>query len=255
MFDSHVHTQFSTDSNMKIEDAIKKANSMDLGITITEHMDLKYPDKNKFWFDVDHYFQDYSKYRSDNLLLGMEMGMRSDCLEENRDLNNNYNFDYIIGSVHLVNDIDLYDEIFYTNRNKSEVYEEYFKCMLQCVKLYDFVDSLGHIDYIARYARFSDPEIYYNEFLEYFDEILRVIIKNNSVMEINTRRIGDKNTIENLIKIYKRFRELGGEFVTLGSDSHYCDDIGKNFKDGERIAEICGLKIVHFKERKMILSK
>lgn len=38
-------------------------------------------------------------------------------------------------------------------------------------------------------------------------------------------------------------------------DSHYCDNIGKNFKDGESIAEICGLKIVHFKERKMILSK
>lgn len=255
MFDCHVHTTFSTDSKMKVEDARKQANELDIGIIITEHMDLLYPDTNKFYFDVEDYLKTYEAFRGDRLLLGMEMGMRSDCIEENKKLIRNNKLDYIIGSIHLVNGIDIYESVYYEGRSKKEAYEEYFSCMLKCVKLYDFVDSLGHIDYIARYARVSDVEIYYNEYREFIDEILKTIIKNNIALEINTRRLNDKKALLNLIEIHKRFRNLGGKFVTIGSDSHRVDDIGKNFKIAEELAENCGLKIVHFKEREMIMSK
>lgn len=255
MFDSHLHTTFSTDSRMTLEEALSKAKDLQLGLIVTEHMDLKYPKPNDFIFDVDEYFKKYSCYRNEKLLLGIEMGLRPDCVEENKRLHEKYDFDYIIGSVHLVNGIDIYEKEYYEGRPKLEAYEEYFEYMLKCVKLYDFIDSLGHIDYIARYARYSNNEIYYKDYSDIIDEIMKELIKKDIVMELNTRRLLNKETVENLIGIYKRYGELGGKYVTMGSDSHSADTLGHEFAVGGEIAQICGLKIVHFKERKIIVSK
>ena len=113
MFDTHVHTRFSTDSQMDIMDAAKRASDLTLGLIITEHIDLKYPIKDKFVFNPEEYFSDYLKYRNDKLLLGLEMGLREDCLEENKKLADSYDFDYIIGSIHVVDNIDLFEKEFY----------------------------------------------------------------------------------------------------------------------------------------------
>jgi histidinol-phosphatase (PHP family) len=240
---------------MRLEEAIDVAKKMGLGLIITDHMDLNYPDPERFYFEVEDYFSAYEKYRSDRLLLGIEMGMRPDCLEENRGFHNNYGFDFILGSVHVVNGVDIYELEYYENRSKKDAYEEYFRAILECVRSYDFIDSLGHIDYIARYARVKEPELYYRDFASLIDEILRVLAQNDKALELNTRRLDDKKALNNLIEIYRRFGELGGKYITIGSDSHKREDIGKNFKEARDLAEICGLNIVHFKERKMILSK
>lgn len=250
MFDCHVHTRFSTDSKMNIEDALSKASSLNLGLILTEHIDLKYPVVGKFQFDPKKYFNEYGRYRNNKLLLGVELGMREDCIDENKKLAQNHQFDYIIGSVHVVNNIDIYEEIFYEGRSKKEVYSQYLKAMLESIKNHGFIDSLGHIDYISRYARFHDKEIYYREFSEEIDEILITLIQNGKVLELNTRRIGDSNKGEILVQIYKRYYELGGRLVTIGSDSHTKNDIGANFDIAKEMADRCNLKVVYFKERK-----
>ena len=75
IFDSHIHTCFSTDSNMKLTDAINTANKHNIGLVITDHMDLNYPEEVGFHFNVDEYFKEYGKYKNDNVLLGIEIGM------------------------------------------------------------------------------------------------------------------------------------------------------------------------------------
>lgn len=255
MFDSHIHTTFSTDSNMNIEAAIKRAEELNLGLIITEHMDVNYPYKNKFTFNHNEYFKQYSKYISPNLLLGIELGMRMDCIEENRILAQKYPFDFVLGSVHLVDNIDIYGEAFYKNKNKVQSYEKYFKYMIDCLKTHSFIDSLGHIDYIARYAIYEDSEIYYEDFAVYIDEVLKTAILNNTVLEINTRRFNKIEVIDNLKKIYKRYYELGGRLVTLGSDSHKIQDIGSHFPLAKNVADSCNLKPVYFKARKPEYSK
>lgn len=250
MFDSHVHTRFSTDSKMNIEDALKKASDLNLGLILTEHMDIKYPVEGKFNFNPKAYFNEYSKYRNDKLLLGVEMGIRPDCLEENKELEESYQFDYIIGSVHVVDNIDIYQRVFYEGRSKKEVYLQYLNAMLESIKTHDFIDSLGHIDYIARYARYDDNEIYYRDFSDEIDEILKVLIQNEKAIEINTRRMKDQKAVDALIKIYKRYYELGGRIVTIGSDSHIPENIGSGFDTAKEMADRCSLKIVYYKERR-----
>lgn len=251
MFDCHVHTQFSTDSKMNIEDALKRASDLDIGIIITEHIDLNYPAEGKFIFSTENYFRDYAKYRNDKLLLGIEMGIREDCVEENKKLAQNDQIDYIIGSVHVIDNVDLFESIFYEGRSKKVVYSHYLRTMLECIKKHDFIDSLGHIDYIARYARFEDNEIYYMDFRDEIDEILKTLIQNEKAIEINTRRIGDSKAVDSLIQIYRRYHELGGRIVTIGSDAHTPENIGANFNNAKEIADMCNLKMVYFKERKL----
>lgn len=250
MFDTHVHTRFSTDSQMDIMDAAKRASDLTLGLIITEHIDLKYPIKDKFVFNPEEYFSDYLKYRNDKLLLGLEMGLREDCLEKNKKLADSYDFDYIIGSIHVVDNIDLFEKEFYEGRDKKEVYSHYLKTMLQCIKSHDFVDSLGHIDYIARYANYEDNEMHYSDFTDEIDEIFKVLIQNEKSIEINTRRMGDPKVVESLTQIYNRYYELGGRIVTIGSDSHRPNNIGQNFDAAKEIADKCNLKMVYYKERK-----
>jgi histidinol-phosphatase (PHP family) len=254
MIDSHIHTKVSTDSQMEIEHAIKRARQLNCGLIITEHMDLKYPRHGEFVFDVCDYFHKYSKYRRDNLFLGIEMGLRHDCVEENEDIVKYNDFDYVIGSIHVVNDVDIvdiYEEKYYSGKSKEEAYNEYLEYMLKCLEIYDCFDSLGHIDYISRYARYDDKEIYYEDFSEFIDEILKILINKGKSIEINTRRLKDEKAVDNLLKIYKRYNELGGKYVTIGSDAHRVEDIGKNFDVAKEIIECCQLKPVYFKSRKM----
>lgn len=249
MFDSHLHTDFSTDSRMKIKDALETSKKTGFNLVITEHMDLKYPKENLFIFNPDEYFEAFSKYRNDGLLLGIELGMRPDCLDENKKIEKNYNFDFVLGSVHMVHNMDVFCEDLYNLRNKREAYSLYLKCIYDCLKSYNFIDSLGHIDYIARYARYEDKEIYYDEYSELIDSILKILIFMNKSIEINTRRFSDKSAIANLMKIYKRFKELGGTTVTIGSDSHSAESIGNGVKEAREMAETCGLIPVYYKSR------
>lgn len=250
LFDSHMHTCFSTDSKMKMDEAVARGRELDIGITITEHMDFAYPEPMSFIFDVEKYFADYNTFRSEKVLLGIEIGMRSDCLEENCKLVEKYPFDYVIGSVHVIDNIDIYAAEFYHERNKKDVYEQYFKTMKQCVTCYDGIHSLGHIDYIARYARFKDPEVYYHEFKDYIDEVLVIVAQKGKALEINTRRLGTKEAVEFIMPIYKHFYEVGGRLVTIGSDAHHVKDIGRGLDVGLEIAERSKLDVVYFKDGK-----
>jgi histidinol-phosphatase (PHP family) len=251
MIDSHIHTEFSDDSEMKIEHALKQSEKSGIGMTLTEHLDFNFSKGTDIIFDIEKYFNDYDKYRSENLMLGIEIGMQQNCLDKNREITSKHPFDYVIGSIHIAGSEDIYYPEFYKGKTKKEAFEIYFKSMLNNVKKYDFIDSLGHIDYISRYANYDDNEIHYHEFNEYINEILKIIIQNEKVMEINTRRLGSKKAYDNLTKIYKVYSQIGGKYVTIGSDAHRVEDIAKNYKEAIRICEICDLKPVYFKQRKM----
>ena len=251
MIDSHIHTEFSLDSQMKIQHGLEHSKNIGIGMTITEHLDLKFPTGEDFNFDIDNYFNDYEKYKSSKFMLGIEIGMQLICLEENRAIASKYPFDYIIGSLHVADGQDIYYPKFYEGKSKKESFEQYFGSMIDCVKRYDFIDSLGHIDYISRYATFDDKEIYYEEFNEYIDEVLNTIVSNEKVIELNTRRLDNKEAYNNLIHIYSEYNKKGGKYVTIGSDAHHAEHIGQNFKLANSICEICNLKPVYFKNRKM----
>lgn len=249
IFDSHIHTTFSTDSNMKITDAMKTAKINNVGLVITDHMDLNYPKDIGFRFNPEEYFNEYGNLRGDSLLLGIEVGMCNDFKNENNILIKKYPFDQVIGSIHTINNQDIGYPSIYQNASYEEILEKYFNEMITCILSHPDINTLGHIDYISRYAPVKDSEIHYNTYKNFIDKVLKTCIDTNTAMEINTRRIGYKSAFLNLKSIYSRYKELGGNYVTIGSDSHNCQSIGNNFKEALLMCELCNLTPVYFKNR------
>ncbi len=256
MFDTHLHTHFSGDSSMDFSGAAQAAKAAGLGLIVTEHMDLDYPDNPEtFVFDPAEYFRELEPFRTNEVLLGVELGLRPECREKNMELAAAYPFDEIIGSIHVVDGIDIYRPQFTRGRSKKEAYGRYLASMLECVEGFFGFDTLGHVDYICRYAAYDDAELHLADFFDEWSAVCKALIAGGQVLEINTRRLQQASAVAALGKLYGRYRELGGRYVTIGSDAHKTADVGRCLAEAWQLAERLDLRPVYFQERKMQYDK
>ena len=251
IFDSHIHTKFSADSEMLAADALARAKDLGLGVVFTEHFDygLKLNGR-KFAFNPADYMREYKNLRGENLRLGVEVGLRKFSRAANENFVAQADFDFVIGSIHLVDDFDIYYPDFYVGKDKATAYRKYFQQMTEEIELADF-DALGHIDYICRAAPYDDPEIDYPTFKAEIDAVLKIVIERGKVLELNTRRFDTARAVEELIPVYKKYRELGGRFVTIGSDAHRVAAVGNYFNRALEFVRELDLKPVTFCERRL----
>lgn len=249
-FDCHTHTKFSADSEMLASDAIAEAERLNLGIIFTEHFDFEV---GNFTFDPKKYFAEYEKFRGENVRLGVEVGLRKSARQANKNFISQVDFDLVIGSVHLVDDFDIYYPEFFQGKDKKTAYKKYFSAMIEEVATADF-DVLGHIDYICRNAPYENPELDYETFQSEIDEVLKIIVEREKVLELNTRRLNKNSVVDELFPIYKKYKELGGKFISIGSDAHKVEAVGGNFKTALNFANELNLTPVTFRERKLVDS-
>ena len=146
IFDSHSHTEFSGDSEMKGKDALKAAAKQGLGLVFTEHLDFDYPGDIDFTFDPVKYWQQYEPLRDDKLHLGVEVGMQLTTSKRSQAFVKKVPFDMVIGSLHLLAGQDLYYQDIYAGKDKPSVYHDYYQSMAENIYQHDFIDVLGHID-------------------------------------------------------------------------------------------------------------
>ncbi len=252
IFDTHMHCQYSIDSKMKIDDARAAAEKQGIGMIVTEHWDQDYPtNPEAFVFDIDDYFAKFNPYRGKNLLLGIEIGMQESTCSNDDALGAKYPFDFILGSMHCMNGRDMYEEKTYNGKTKLEAVQEFLQATAVNLKLHDNFDSFAHIDYMCRYMPYEDKELIYAEAPDLFDTVFKLLAEKEKAMEINTRRLDSPKAVETLLVLYKRFRELGGRYATLGSDAHYREHVGRRLDIAREMAEAAGLVPVYFEQRKM----
>ena len=248
--DYHTHSSYSGDSKEPMENMIKAA--IDKGLDIicfTEHNDFDYPvtevdPEGKFLLNVDSYLYDLlllkNKYADRiNVLFGIELGLQPSCKRENAILAKSHEFDFVIASSHIVNGIDPYYPAFYEGRSDADAYMEYFESELENINKFDNFDVYGHLDYVVRYGKNKYAEYDYNK----FDEILKALIEKEKGIELNTAGLRKGiNAIHPRIEVLKRYKELGGEIITVGSDAHKKEDVGAGLDVAEQILKDCGFK-------------
>ena len=251
IFDSHMHTKFSADSEMLAAEAINRAASLNLGVVFTEHFDYGLElDGKSFTFDAAAYMNEYKNLRGEKIRLGVEVGLRKSARTANEKFIASADFDLVIGSIHLVDDFDIYYSDFYIGKDKTTAYKKYFQQMAEEFSVADF-DVAGHIDYICRAAPYDNPEIDYPTFAAQIDEVLNIVVERDKVLELNTRRFYSPRAVEELVPVYKKYHELGGRFVTIGSDAHKVSAIGNYFDRALKFAKELDLTPVTFCERKL----
>lgn len=247
-----MHSSFSADSDAPMETMIQKAMETGLeGICFTEHLDPDYPetpDNLDFSLDMEAYrsglYELKTKYAGKiNLRFGIELGLQPHLAYYFSQLLDHIPFDFVIGSSHIVHGFDPYYPEFFRGRQESDCYREYFQSILENAAAFSGMDVYGHIDYVVRYGPNQNREYCYKKYQDILDEILKTLITKGIGIELNTGGyhygLGQPNPCTDVLK---RYRELGGEILTIGADAHGPDKIAFAFPRAAEVMRTCGFK-------------
>lgn len=262
LFDNHSHSRFSPDGKMTIDEALSTAVENGLGgIAVTDHFDFDAPKGVMlFQFDPDRQQKAISESLKNKrvpdgfkLLRGVEIGVQPQSIDKIKKLISGYSFDTVIASLHFIDGTDPYHGAYYGPYDYKRGYGHYLETFYECISMFEDFDILGHFDYIARYAPYKETDILYSDFSDIIDAILKKLAGEGKTFEINTKTyhlFGNREPHLDMA-ILKRWKELGGEFVSLGSDAHETKRIGENFSKFTPMLLEAGIRYtVYFEDRK-----
>ena len=259
LWDTHMHSQYSGDSDTPQDAMINAAIAKGLsGLCFTDHLDIDYPGQPElFLLDLPNYVSSVLAGQKNNceridVRLGIELGLQPHLAALYEDILNQYPFDFVIGSSHVVHGFDPYYPQFYEGRDEESCYLEYFESILENIRAFDSFDVYGHIDYVVRYGPNRNANYSYKKYSDVIDEILKLLIEKGKGIEINTGGfkygLGHPNPTEDIIT---RYRELGGEIITIGADAHAPEHVAYDFEKVPTILKDSGFRyFTVFKERK-----
>ncbi|MGN1181818.1 MAG: histidinol-phosphatase HisJ family protein, partial [Faecalibacillus sp.] len=185
----------------------------------------------------------------------MEFGMQMHTIDKFQKLFQRYPFDFIILSVHQVEDKEFWTQDFQKGRTQQEYNERYYQEMLDLVQSYKDYSVLGHMDLIVRYDK--QGSYLFAKIKPMIEKILKVIIADGKGLEINTsyHRYGlsDMTPSRDILKLYK---ELGGQIITIGSDSHKKEHLGAYIEEAKEELKKMGFEyFCTFEKMKPIYHK
>ena len=268
LFDTHNHCEFSFDGKRTTaQRSAQSAYEKGLGgIVFTDHYDLWVPDvpgEIMPWpqnFDimaqqteierVQNMFNDGFK-----VLKGIELGMNEHSRDEIRKVTATHQFDQIIASIHYLQDSDPYYRSFFEGKNWKEAYGIYLETIYNEAVILKNFDIIGHFDYVVRYAPYPQDSITYKDFSDILDTLFLYMIHNGKALEINTKQSGGGNTRPTVLDkdLLLRYRELGGEIISLGSDSHIPASVADKFSDYADFLKSLGFRwSAHYEKRQLV---
>lgn len=262
MIDIHLHSKISFDSEEEPQNYINRAVDLSVpAIGFSEHYDYDaYLDGEKdiTLADLDNYSRSICDLRKTNpdidILKGVEFGYRKEAVNHYQSLINEYDFDYVINSLHTLPDRgDCYHDRFFQNSTLLDSYESYLKGVLESVSAnYDF-QIVGHIGYVCRYRNGKNSKLIYSDFADIFDEILKNIIRRDKCLEINTSCgvsgcdfLPDKDIIV-------RYLQLGGKIMSFGSDAHIATNYSNRASELKEFLNSLGInELFYYKSRRLV---
>lgn len=260
MFDFHMHSRVSFDGHdtgLAMAQAAKAAGLTE--ICFTDHLDYDPLGKmGVMAFDTDTYNREYDNLEVPGLIIrrGAEFGMTPDNQAQFRQDLARRPFDLVLGSVHFADGLDVYYADYWQDKTVFQAERRYLEVTLDCVRAHDDFDVLAHLTYLGKARCHTNRRpLPYGEHREVIDEILRTLASKGKGMEINTSgmdRCGEFLPSRDMVL---RFRELGGEIVTVGSDAHRTDRVGQyTFQVCAILKDIFGY-VCTFENRRPIFHK
>lgn len=255
LMDYHIHTKHSFDSNSEMRSVCVEAKNRGMKeICFTEHFSVNPINPTYGYLDFQEYFADIKKCREEfgeSLVIraGIELCEPHLMKEKFAEALNVQPLDFILGSVHNIREQKLLTLLL--QDEDQDVYRDYFTEVLRMVEHAD-IDGIAHLDLLKRYA-FDNVGTYgFESYREQLEAILKAAIERNIGMEINTSGLRGplRDTLPS-VDVLKLYKHLGGELLTIGSDSHFLNDTGGGIKAAVELAKQCGFRYAYaYEERK-----
>ena len=162
--------------------------------------------------------------------------------------------DFILCSLHEIMDKQDFYYLNYDDEDVPSLLNRYFDEIIEMVRWNKF-DSLAHLTYPIRYICGEyGIGVDLLDYKDKIDEILLTLARNGKALEVNSSGLGMK--IKETLPpewVIKRFRELGGEYITVGSDSHLPQNVGFRVDDVYELVKKCGFdSVVYFEKHKPV---
>ena len=256
MFDQHVHSSFSFDSNEDLENYINVSNNSD--IITTEHLDFENPIINYKDSSIDYLkyvgqIKNLNKKYSNKFFLGIEIGYTPNSEKRIEDFLKDKNFNLKLLSIHQNGNYD------YMCVNKKLIslevlIQEYFEQMIQALESSIKFDVLAHFEYGLRMIDISVTD-FDNLASIFLNKIIELIVKKEIAFEVNTKSMY-KYKKENLYNyMIEKYIKKGGRLFTLGSDAHNIKEYAYKFDEAKKFLLSKNIKeIILFKD-KVIMQK
>lgn len=266
--DSHMHTAvFSSDAFQTPEELISGARDLGINnIAVTEHYDMDYPhtDEN-FVFDLEEYGKVFPSWQAlsdniggPNLHMGIEIGWQPHLNDRIKETVNSLPFDTVLLSAHVFRGSEIYFSTECPLIPRRQRNKEYILLLARMASELNCYDIIAHYDYINRYIEDKDSAVFYKDCPDEFDELFRVLIKKDKALEINTSSIDKQISKGSSLTmpdpdVIKRYLELGGRLITIGSDAHKQDRIGLHFGQTAKYLKSLGVEeVFYFEGRKPV---
>lgn len=260
MFDFHMHSRVSFDGHDTGAQLARAAVNAGLKeICFTDHRDyLRGAQEQTMLFDLEAYSAEYDSLEIPGLTIrrGVEYGLYNDNQERMKRELKQRSYDFVLGSIHFVDDLDVYFGEYWQNKTIFQAQRHYFETMLECVRVHEDFDVLAHMTYLHKGA--GSPvktPLPYEDHREIIDEILTILAAKGKGLELNTSGMDRCGGFLPTPDYFRRFKELGGEIVTIGSDAHRSNRVGQySFDACQVLKEIFGY-VCTFEGRKPVFHK
>lgn len=250
IIDMHTHSVNSFDGNHTCtelcESALKKGA---IGIAITDHLDVDDKSLEVASYAEEQFLDTLEAKNSFKgkmaVLQGIEFGQGIFRQETSEMILGKYPYDFVLGSIHNLENMQDFYFLDYKKENVDDLLRRYFEAEYQ-LACWNWFDSLAHLTYPLRYIEGNyGIAVDLAPYQEMIDAILEKLVYNKKALELNMSSIDcyHKDTMPSKALI-KRFRELGGKYVTVGSDSHYKEKVCFGIEQGYDILQECGFS--HF---------
>lgn len=246
--DSHTHSLCSPDGHAPLTDMARAAEAAGLSeLCLTDHCDLldRYgkPDRTFRWEPIEEQLSLARPLFEDRLPLrmGLELGEAWEDPSYARELVSRPGLDLVLGSVHNLSSADGGEDFYFrTYTSLSDCYyvlDRYFDCMERLSEM-DCWDVLAHVIYPLRYMNRRDgQQAALDRYEPQLRRILRTVAGTGRAIEVNTCR---GQTVEDWRWTLTLYRDCGGALVTLGSDAHFPQDVGKGLPQAAALLKELG---------------
>ncbi|HHX02851.1 MAG TPA: hypothetical protein GX733_00970 [Tissierellia bacterium] len=249
LVDSHLHTHYSSDCQLSPRQVAEQLKIMGLKGVITDHYDFDHTEGDHFTFDVEEFLEDTLIKRQKNLGRGIEMGLRPELRERFEGFAARKEFDCLLGSVHYeYREGVLFDFTKSHGLGLVDFYTKYWRSMVDAVEDNGYIHVFAHVDYPTRYIGEYGGDIPLGAVANLIQECFRIMARKEISLELNTRRLNERQARLQWQWLLRAFRESGGETVTFGSDAHTLQAIGRHFDVALELAKEAELTPVYYKD-------